>query len=299
MKFSDRAQSELQYILKKLSEGTFDETNIKDLLLIWRSHFPNNSMVWELACFVAHTEERDRGVYHKELNVRYVQMVYGKVFGGPFNKTLQMQKMRFSLFKALFIDGVDLGDEEFIKKQSGLNKHKAKEEAKKNYKCKDGICTLKPSKDYTKLEGVLKGVLNCMSFKVGVDNQNILTEFKDGLQKTIENLNLDYEVNSLISGKEEEILICIMCLLHSHDFLLYDKEIGSCELSLRADPMKKDLTFSLDAAVKIVRWSLMEIKPKRLDYFDIDESSTDYNITLKGFHALRDIEGNLKVTNLN
>jgi hypothetical protein len=90
MQLTSRTKSELTRILKKLADKTFEEEDIKILLIQWRPHFKQYVLIWELACFMAHTEARDRGVFHKELDSRYAKMVYGRTFGGPFNKQLDI-----------------------------------------------------------------------------------------------------------------------------------------------------------------------------------------------------------------
>src|SRR4051812_15284339 len=58
--------------LLKIEDETFDEDTIRTLLILSREHLKNDSLIKEIAHFIAHID-RTQGTFHKKINSRYAK----------------------------------------------------------------------------------------------------------------------------------------------------------------------------------------------------------------------------------
>ena len=58
--------------LTNIEGGTFDEDTIRTLLILSREHLNNNSLIKEIAHFIAHID-RTQGIFHRKINSRYAK----------------------------------------------------------------------------------------------------------------------------------------------------------------------------------------------------------------------------------
>jgi hypothetical protein len=108
----------VQSIVNKISTGSFDFSHVGLLLIILRFNFSKDSLLAELAHFVAH-DERDRGISFRQIDF-YVRNIIdvsergGTIFGLPpiFNKT----KVIEDLMKMLSSLGI-IYDEDSVREQ--------------------------------------------------------------------------------------------------------------------------------------------------------------------------------------
>ncbi len=294
MNLSDRSKSELLLILKKIENNSFNEDHIKDLLINWRPHFPKDSMIWELACFMAHTEARDRGVFHKELDSRYAKIVYGNTIGGQFNKQLYYYKIDSKLFNTLLIGGIETTDELFLIEKTGMNKIQAINEIKRLYRKDGSNFLLNPFQNYTRFLLILDVILGMINMTAAIDNEEIIKQFKEGLKKTCEIIGIDQI--SLTDENEIDILICIACLLHSHQFILFDNSEGECYIKPSLN-QERLVEINLWAKVLNISWPLMTISDKEMSYIpEIKLNGFRLENDNIGFNAIRNSENNLIIS---
>lgn len=299
--FSDRSKLELEFIIKKFKEDTFDEDDIKLLLIQWRANFKSLNLIWELACFISHPEERDKGIFHKELDVRYAKIIYGVAIGGPFSKKLNATVIEQKLYNTLLIGGIETIDATHLMKNTGLSKSQAKGILIGSYIKKANLYYIKPQKDYKKLESIIDSILNLINLTVSINNKQILEQFNIALTETIKILGLNLDPLELIEKNKNKIIICLMCLIHSHNFTLYDKSTGSCRLELGIDRDRNWVLYLYATTVLNISWPLMELSGDLFKHIDELPKTVNLGDTfkLKGFNAIRDNNGELKIKNKN
>jgi len=297
--FSERAINELKCILKKICNDTFDEDDIKNLLLQWRAYFKNQSLIWEFACFISHPEERDKGIFHKELDVRYAKIIYGRAVGGDFNKIFNPNSIDQKLFNTLLLGGIDTIDIEYLYEKTKLNKSQAKEYVIRSYLKKGNLYLLKPQRNYKKLDKIISSILSLINFTASINNEEILTQFEFAFNETIKTLNLEYDSKSIIENNKNKILLCLMCLLHSHNFILYDNNRGECHLNIGKD-RDSNWVLYLYAKVFNISWPLMELKEDLQKHIELPKTIQFWEtFNLMGFNAIRNDKGELRIMNKN
>lgn len=137
--------------LNNIDRDFFDEDEIRSLLILSREHLNNNSLIKEIAHFIAHIE-RTQGFFHRKINSRYTKFKLIKdhvltydikeiamsaknndevsdfMLGG-----VSVEKIESRLFNVLYSDGLDDLPEDHLKKYTGLTKKEIKELFEKYY----------------------------------------------------------------------------------------------------------------------------------------------------------------------
>lgn len=202
-------------------------------------------------------KERGQSVNLKELakTIKTEEQLSDFMLGG-----IDIEKVEGRLFNILFIDGLDDLPEEHVKKYTGLTRKEVQDMITRFYHRKDGFYYLKtnttknlvnafkmlPTELYdpngepelakqiadaeniannikTKIDNVLKVIRGAIFFNSVFDAKT----FRDDIQITIANIvkkfELDYKYLKAVEDSSDEILLCIMTLLHDSRFLFYDK----------------------------------------------------------------------------
>lgn len=108
-----------------------------------------------------------------------------------------------------------------------------------------------------------------------------------------------------IQSQSEDIVICIMCILHSRQFKLYDDSIGVCKMGVLYEKNCLNYTLNLFGSVEVkpqvnILSSIFKFKGNLYKYIDdlpvfsLDKP-TEYNLTR--FSAVRDDKGQLVIRN--
>lgn len=158
---SVKVKQGLQKCFTQIKQNVFDEDTIRTLLILSREYLPENSLIREIAHFVAHPD-RSRGIFHKKVNNRYTKWKltqnqvdkYGHdiafmqkiktenelsdfLLGG-----VNIEKTEARLFEILYFDGLNDVSEQHLKKYTGLNRSEAANKLKKYFKKNNGFYVL-------------------------------------------------------------------------------------------------------------------------------------------------------------
>lgn len=149
---SIKVKQGLQKCFIQIKDGTFDEDTIRMLLILSREYLPKDSLIRELAHFIAHTK-RDQGLCHKKVNNRYAKwrLVQDQVNANSDLSELMkkiktedelsdfmlagtgVEKIEARLFEILYFDGLEDIKESHLKKYTGLKRKEALKKLKKYY----------------------------------------------------------------------------------------------------------------------------------------------------------------------
>jgi len=195
---------------------------------------------------------------------------------------------------------LDLSSNEYLKKQTGLTVFQSKELINRSYEKKGKIYHIKSQKNHNKLEKIINSILSLINFTASINNKDIIDQFHSALEETINILNINFNTDEIIKKNKNKILICLMCLLHSHNFILFDNNKGNCRLEINTNKDNK-WTLYLYANVLNISWPLMEIDEELESHI---ENLPEVNIfgerfKLNGFNAIRNSQGQLVITNKN
>ena len=174
-------------------------------------------------------------------------------------------KIESNLFQILYKDGLDDLPEEHLIKYSGLNKREAEKFLKENYTKEDGyyyLNVLKTEKmisllktlpkdnsekerdlEYSiiagkklikkirnKVDSLQKIIRGTIYYSSVFDSSDLIDEFRSNFKIVLKEFNIKSKHIKTIENNIDEILLCLMTLLHDSTFKLYDNNIASVKL---------------------------------------------------------------------
>lgn len=137
---SIKVRQAIENSLISIQQNTFDENTIRTLLISTREYLRPDSLLRELAHFIAHPN-RNQGIFHKKVNSRYAKFKLVSDQVSKFDLShfkenistedelsdfmlagINVDKIEAKLFKVLYQDGLDDLPEEHLLKYTGFNK---------------------------------------------------------------------------------------------------------------------------------------------------------------------------------
>lgn len=259
MNISIKTLSSIKAHLEKIKNDTFQENDIKILLIDIRENIRKESLLREFADFIAHPK-RDKGIFNKILNVRYLKL---KLINDQKEKltdevrkhlnterqlsdflldSIDIQKIEKTIFEILFIDGLADLDEKIFREHYPINRKNVKKLISDNYHLDEAkkYFILKSQKELAKIEDVLKFIRGTIQAKPVFNQETFNKEIQTAIKRTIHELNLDRSFLEAVVRHSKPILLCILCLLHDAKFVFHDSHIGSCYISFY--PSDKNLS---------------------------------------------------------
>jgi hypothetical protein len=309
MNLSERGEKELRKIISKLSNNTFDEDDISRLLLFFRAEFKDQKLIWEFASFIAHPESRDQGVFHQALDVTYAKFKYIHTSNGS-DEPLNIRRIESGLYKAIVLGSLEIFPEKEIKEKLGKSKQQCLQTLKECYKKIDGVYELQSVPKFKEAINIVNLINSYYEFKYAFNPDSLISQFQYCLKKSSQSLSISFDAKTFLKNHRNDIILCLMCLIHSSKFKLFDKTEGHCELHLTRNMEKLKVgevewNFNLNAYVKITTkklqggstfsWALLGINSDVSHYLPSIET-VDTNILsakLTSFNAIRNPEGKL------
>lgn len=251
MKISIKTKKSIHYHLEKIKDNTFQENDIKLLLIDIREYIYTETLLKELADFIAHPT-RNRGIFNKTLNARYLKLKLideqrqrltpevleniktERQLSDFILSGITIERVEKKLFDILFIDGLeDIGDKLF-QEHYPLSKKEVKKLILESYRLDTSkkYYELKNQKDFSKIEDALKFIRGTIHSKTVFNQQTFEKEIQKAIWRIINILNLDKSYLFFVKKYSKAILLCILCLLHDAKFIFHDNHIGTCYLSL-------------------------------------------------------------------
>lgn len=174
-------------------------------------------------------------------------------------------KIESKLFQTLYQDGLEDLPEEHLIKYSGLDKRKADKFLKGSY-TKEGnyyyLNVLKTEKMISLLQELPKGnsekekqleesikageklikdirdrvdslqkiIRGTIHYSSVFDSESLINEFRSNYEKVLNEFNIDSKYIKTIENNFNEILLCLMTLLHDSTFEFYDKNVAGVKL---------------------------------------------------------------------
>jgi hypothetical protein len=240
--------------IKKIENGTFDEDDVKLLLIEIREKLKGETFLREVCHFVAHSD-RDKGICHKKVDVRYAKFKFvdehtKKVLTKEFveqNKDkperfftdamlsyISSEKIEKNKFELLIISGIDDLENEMFQKYYKLTKKQVKKLVTKAYRLSNGFYIPKTTitaKEFQFIDDILKFIRGTITGRPAFTDKDILADFLQGLKRLSSEIkyNVDFE---LIKKNKSDLIVCIISLLHDCTFKLFDGKTGSGFISI-------------------------------------------------------------------
>lgn len=214
-------------LVNRIQTGEFDENDIDNLLMKLRGHSKGSMVFREIADFVAHNQDRDRGITSQSLQTMYLMMRYFREYTEG-DQTLDVFSPFPQWIKTLMILQVDKFYDANIKDQTGLTKSGLKKKIKNAFQ-HDTANDLAVPSDYAsvmKLFPALQYVLGRIVVSPVFHQDTVISQLLTVLESN--RLNVD---RSAFSIQKAHITLCIMMLLHDTHFTIGGNAIGHCQLA--------------------------------------------------------------------
>lgn len=246
MNESIKLKNSLTDIFEKVMSDTFQESDIKTLLIDIREYIRDQTLLREMADFIAHPK-RDKGICHKLLNARYaklslfeeqIQRIDKKSgldklkfkdeweYSNAVLSSISVERIKSDIFKILFIDGLDDVEDHVIKKYFGVGKTEILKLLNTSYLQLDGYHILRNLKSKDLIDNILKFIRGYISSNTAFNQAEFNNELEASIKRVIEKFGIDGKYLEAFKIERNKILLCIMCLLHDARLTFYDKREG-------------------------------------------------------------------------
>lgn len=303
--------------IKKIELGTFDEDDVKLLLIEIREKLRGETFLREVCHFIAHSD-RDKGICHKKVDVRYAKYKFvrehtQKVLTKEFieeNKNrperfftdtmlsyIDSKKIEKDKFELLIISGIDDLENEMFQKYYKLSKKQVKKLITKAYRLSNGFYIPKTtitSKEFQSIDDILKFIRGTITGRPAFTEKDIINDFLKGLKRLT--LKMDYKVDfDLIKKNKSDLIVCVISLLHHSTFKLFDGEIGKGFISLHPDEDEPKICLMSNSNGFTLPLITTEIKANNYLDFEIDKIREYEFNELPWCNSHRDENNNLKL----
>lgn len=236
MKLAEKIKA--QKVLRNIQTGDFDENDLEMLLMRLRPYAKSNHVFREAADFVAHNDERYKGLINASLDCIAMNMRYFQEYCMDGKARLNLIEDFPEYIGKLLLYQVDKYPKEKLRQQLSLSHHQAREIIKEIVRkgSKPGFSVVRPGLKLRKYE-LVKELLSIIVVNPVFTKDQLLTEIKTVV---VENdLQLD-EVK--FNNQIEKILVLFSLLVHQVPFKLSSGMKAICCLSASSGELGTNLT---------------------------------------------------------
>jgi hypothetical protein len=256
---SSKVKASILSSLERIRDGAFEERDIKLLLIEIREDIRDESLLRELADFVAHPS-RDRGIINSTLNNRHLKLdlIFQQVkklkpedwknlktesdFSRYALSSVDIRKVERDVFELLFVEGLKDLDEALFLKHYKLRKKHVERLRQKAFKLDESrlYYVLTDERYYAVMFELMSFVRGTFQARPAFTQKSFEKDLESAIRKVLGRYQLDRSLEGFVRKRRKEILLCIMCLLHDAKFVFRDGHIASCYLALDNDVDPED-----------------------------------------------------------
>jgi hypothetical protein len=225
LKAIERAKA--QKIISKIESGHFDENDVDNLFMRLRAYSKQNHIFREIADFVAHNDQRNKGIANNSLEAFYFSIKYFNEFISPKSNLNIFSP--FPLYvKRLMKYQVDKCKEIDLKTKFNVNKTRMKSRIDTLFSenKKTNTAVLKKPKISENNFKAIQHLLGFIGSHPAFDQASII----ESILNVISECDLIFNKEDF-SQQEEQITLCILLLIHDSEFKFAGELPGSCKLS--------------------------------------------------------------------
>ncbi|MEI8654298.1 hypothetical protein P4S57_17195 [Pseudoalteromonas sp. Hal273] len=126
-------KSKAQKLILKIEKGQFDENDIDSLFMRMRAYSNKMPVFREIADFVAHNDQRDRGLANQSLETMYLRMKYFLEYNSP-KKSLDISSPFPLWIKKLMVLQVNKFKESVLKEKFNVTQQRLKSRIENAFK---------------------------------------------------------------------------------------------------------------------------------------------------------------------
>lgn len=262
MKLFDKSKT--QKLIKKIESGHFDYDDVENILMKLRDYSGSNQIFREIADFVAHKRERNKGIIKDSIEYMLYAIRYFKEY--RFSKrNLDFFKPFPVWIKKLLIHQIEKTNEEILSVRYGFKKQQLTNYIKNHFVVNNHTVTLIDEKYTMKKYVVLKYLLNFISIYPTFTQAQII----ESIIKTIDDNGLQIDKNKFIEN-QNLIILNLIFLLHCTEYKHNKTSIGYSVIQYDKNTDNKIYVgghFDLDEKTHIVH-KIITTELDANDYFD-------------------------------
>ncbi len=220
--------------LAKIEDGTFDENDLEILMIRLRPYAQDCRIFREAADFVAHNDERNKGLVNESLDAFALSFKYFQEFLKTGENLLPIFDDFPNYVKNLLLYQVGKFSDEDIKERLSMTRHQLRELVRDVVRkgSKPGTCTVRQSTKQRKIDalGVLLGTIIA---KPVFSRAEFMSDLKRVIH--INGLELDDEK---FTAQESKIVLLFSLLMHRVVFAISEGGSAVCNLRAEDDVLK-------------------------------------------------------------
>ncbi len=278
--------------IKKIEQDSFVEDDIKLFLIEIRDFLKDEFFLKEICDFVAHPK-RNKGICHKRIDSRYGKQKFMKEASDKmheedfFNKHkdkpwsffsekilsyIHTERINKQLFEIIIKEGVEEIDDYLFEENYGINKNKVKKIINTSYKKeKDDYVLNKNIQGEKKLfiDDLLKFIRGTFTGKAAFNQKDIEHQLLSSLNRISNKISYPICLKT-IQQNLDNVIVCILCVLHEAIFTLFDKSTAKSFLSVDKDT-NNETVLSLRATASNFSFPIISTSIKVDTYLTEDE----------------------------
>ncbi|MES2762276.1 MAG: hypothetical protein V4677_08715 [Bacteroidota bacterium] len=321
---SEKQVNSIKRIFNKLEAESFDENDIKILLIDIREFLKEETFLREIADFIAHPE-RNKGLCHQAVDSRYARMKMFRIGGQKlmnekvFENNLDKPERFFSDQVLSYIDTrkiskddyllfvqsclQDIEEDLFIEHYK-LTKKQIQTILNKCYVKQNGYYILNPTgeKHFKFIEDILRFIRGTITTRGIITQTNVTRDLKLAIKKANKLPGISVNVN-LIDEVIESIIVCILALLHGSNFIMYDGMESKSFISIHGEnldtntrpPVFEYFTLALIVNANEFIFPIATTKISHTKYIDGMDDPEKWNLATMPWIYTQRINGKLKL----
>lgn len=225
MKGAEKAKA--QKIVDRLQQGDFDENDVDNLFMRLRAFSMGYRVFREMADFVAHNEERDRGLTNQSLEAFYLSFRYFVEYVSP-KKTLDIGQPFPLYIKRLMSYQLDKCKESDLRSQFNVTRQRLRARIDNLFQedRRSGTAVLRRSTIGADTLGALRHLLGFIGSHPAFSDAELIDELIGVLRQNA--LVFD---EAALRTRAPAVTLCAMLLLHNSRFSFGGVEPGTCSVS--------------------------------------------------------------------
>ena len=249
-----KLKTSLNRFFEKVRQQSFDEYDVKILLIDIREFIRGQTFLREVADSIAHPE-RNKGICHKAVDSRYARMKMVKIGAHEFANNNEFENNKdkperyftdkilgyinprkisvrdFDLFVRNSLEDID---QSLFIKYYKLDRKDIRNLINKCYQKKKGYYELKKSvtgRKFLILEDILKFLRGTVTPKGAVTSDALKIDLRNAFNRINRLPGFNLSIKE-IEQSLESIIVCILALLHDCTFIMYDNYESKAFLSI-------------------------------------------------------------------
>ncbi|GGF54175.1 hypothetical protein [Alteromonas lipolytica] len=237
MKTLERAKA--QKSLSKIESGDFDENDVDNIFTRLRAYCRGHKIFHEVSHFVAHNDERDRGLTFESLESVYLNVKFFLEYASP-KKPLDIRKPFPLYIKKLLSFQADKCADVELKKKFNVSRDRLKKRIDSIFaedKKKQVAYLRKPKVSEDNFKAI-QHLLGFISTRPAFSQEQLISEFIAVLEAN--KLQFNEEALRKHSGR---ITACVLLLINDAEFKVSPHKSGYCKVSCEQPSVSYKQTF--------------------------------------------------------